>query len=241
MPFKSIIIYPLGPCDVAGYNKNMIVTCPSCDAQYLLPDEAIGTNGRRVKCTTCDYTWLQRPEEDEGISEISFEDAPDAPSQSSIGHRHSMTPIKRESSAMKPVWAGFALAAVLVVLTVGYGTVIRSALIATWPASALLFETLNVPVHAPGAFVEITDIQTELVPDSIGMALKVNGIMKNTTQRDQHLPVLQVRMTGKEGVLKDWHIDLYGKTIPAGKEAKFEYSFAQAPQDGQTVSVRFVD
>lgn len=221
----------------------MIVTCPSCDAQYLLPDEAVGANGRRVKCTTCAYTWLQRPEEDEGegMIDISFEDAPDAPSQSAIGPRHSMTPIKRESKAMKPLVAGFGLAVILVVLTVGYGAVIRSGLIATWPASALLFESIGVPVHAPGAFVEITDVQSEIISEDGNIALKINGIMKNTTKRDQHLPVLQVRMRNKEGVEKDWHIDLYGKTIPASKDAKFEYSFAEALQDGETISVRFVD
>ena len=39
----------------------MILTCSACQSQYVLPDGAITTKARRVKCASCGYSWLQQP------------------------------------------------------------------------------------------------------------------------------------------------------------------------------------
>lgn len=35
----------------------MILTCPECDAQYTLPDDAIPAEGREVRCAACEHVW----------------------------------------------------------------------------------------------------------------------------------------------------------------------------------------
>ena len=55
----------------------MILTCPACQKKYLIPDSAIGIEGRQVRCAACRHSW--------------FEDAPDglvAPAPA----EHSMVP-----------------------------------------------------------------------------------------------------------------------------------------------------
>ena len=39
----------------------MRLTCPKCDAQYEIPDDAIPTAGREVQCSNCTHAWLQTP------------------------------------------------------------------------------------------------------------------------------------------------------------------------------------
>lgn len=40
----------------------MILTCNNCDAKFNVNDEAIGVNGRNVKCSNCEFEWFQKPD-----------------------------------------------------------------------------------------------------------------------------------------------------------------------------------
>lgn len=39
----------------------MLITCPSCTTNFSIPDSALGTTGRKLKCAKCGHKWFQEP------------------------------------------------------------------------------------------------------------------------------------------------------------------------------------
>lgn len=81
----------------------MILTCPECSASYNVPTDAIGIDGRQVRCQKCKHVWFQEGEKraledlinmiqstDIEVDDIDFDDGkkklgkPEAPARKTL-------------------------------------------------------------------------------------------------------------------------------------------------------------
>lgn len=63
----------------------MILTCPACSTRYRIGDNAIGPEGRSVKCARCGHEWQQMPEDEAAAGEAEVTVADVAAAVEAVG------------------------------------------------------------------------------------------------------------------------------------------------------------
>lgn len=227
----------------SGYSNAMILTCPSCDAQYILPDDAIGPKGRRVKCTSCAYTWLQRPEEpdhqdDPALDALSrhLAQTTSVSDFDTTRARQVMTPVAAKESVAASVMTGIGLGLILFVVTTIFLIVLRASLVPLWPPLNGFYNAIGLKVAAPGEGLAVENLTSELTDDG---KLQVKGQITNVVEDEQRLPSLLIRVNGEKGWLKDWPITLPSAPLKAGKSVGFDYTLDGVPAGVTDVTIRF--
>nr|WP_040465119.1 zinc-ribbon domain-containing protein [Erythrobacter sp. NAP1] len=54
----------------------MIISCPECSTRYVVPESAIGAEGRTVRCAKCKHSWFQEPKPLDLDKEVAAEPEP---------------------------------------------------------------------------------------------------------------------------------------------------------------------
>ncbi|WP_026942326.1 MJ0042-type zinc finger domain-containing protein [Hellea balneolensis] len=236
----------------------MILTCPECSTRYLTKENAIGPNGRTVRCAKCDTTWFVASEADtltlqdnqspvEEIVQATTEDmagefgknrVPEAPG----AHVVMRDKVDKERRRRRLTSVGLIWAVPLFLLFVAsiLGYVFRQNIVNGVPQMATLYKTLGVDVTMSGLNIEDPITRSALIDGK--PVLVVNGAVKNITSKDQDVPMVELSLHSKDGEpLVTWLVDVNTPRLAKNERVTFVSEYPNPPVDAVKLRYRFAD
>ncbi len=244
----------------------MIITCPSCSARFRVADQAIGLEGRVVRCGRCAYSWHQMPpsaeppplELDDALPDAGLLghgrgapvapplDEPDLPPEPRFEPRPRAEMARGEEPAYRPrrrrggggLLLGWLLFFLVLGALLGGGWYWRDKVVAAVPELAKLYAWLGVEVAAPveGRLEIATYTFGRRLVDS-ERKLAVAGEIVNRGAKELAVPTLRVRVLDQSGnELMTWDFEAEARTLAPGATTRFE-SLREHPDYGGELNV----
>ena len=187
----------------------MILTCPSCSAQYFADDKAIGANGRTVRCAACAHSWFAQPElsleekleaaslSREKVERQRQEHSPAAPSVAPhLAFREKEFSRKESGSRLAALTAWGGTAAVFFALGIG-AVVKRDDVVRMFPEASSAYAMAGLDVNPFG--LEFADVAADRRLEGTVPVLTVSGTILNVSDRPQAVPNVRVDLRDDAG------------------------------------------
>lgn len=225
----------------------MILTCPNCESRFLLPAQALGPAGRRVKCSNCGEIWNQLPDAEEIRAETEDGETnppiPDIPESVKPIPDGGALPALPDSTTQVRIARrdihGYASALALFLFTGAALVAARVPVVSAWPPALAVYDLMGLSVPGPydGLSIgEITPSGTSTEGDA-GETLSLKAHVLNQNPAAVPAPALAVTIHDSAGaVIDEWVLPPASAMIdPSGA---LEYTHTKdMPQKSESVSV----
>ena len=187
----------------------MILTCPACATSYFVRDDAMGPNGRKVRCQSCGEVWRAGVEEPLELSltpePATTPEPQPAPEAASLAEtpapelprafraRAEQQRRLRRAAAHGAVWA--AMASVFVGLLAS-AWLFRVEVVDAFPRAAAAYAMVGAPVNPVG--LDFEAMSAREAPDRPGMVL-VAGALRNVRDEEIVAPPVRVALLDEHG------------------------------------------
>ncbi len=237
----------------------MILTCPDCATRYSVKDDAVGPNGRMVRCSQCKTSWFVASDPDtlelmdNQASDMAVIDEPvpatSQPRQASSGIKPTMGAHVQIRDMADQKRRNRRLMGVSMIWLVTFGLlgsalmtafVFRQSIVDRTPAAASLYQAFGIKVKQSGLDFESPKTKNAIVNGQ--PVLIVNGFVRNLTRETKELPLIELSLMNHAGeVLATWLVELDQSSLSPNDRLEYISRYPNPPLDAVTLEYRFVD
>lgn len=232
----------------------MILECSECRTRYLVPDAAIGAEGRTVRCANCKHSWFQEPAVldlvERSESRQTFRPVADATRHPDAADRMAPVPTASANDAADTDYDAFAhrapfrprrnpaqrwtIAAIAagVAMLVGVGGILWSGA----PSIASQFGFFAAPKDIPLKIEQMPIDRRDL--DNGSELFAVSGRIVNPTGQRQPVPDIRAELRDAQGrIVYSWTITPEQRVL--GPRSAVEFHSAQLDVPGNSKRLDF--
>ncbi len=210
----------------------MVVVCRTCSATYHIPDEILGDETCRFRCSRCGGSWDIQPRPTLAGSLAPFRGA--APAARTAQRKISRSP--RLGARLRRFAAPLACAAALAGATAAVAA--RAEIVAMAPATGGLYAAIGLPVNLVG--LAIADVSARLGAGGDKSLLAVEGALVNLRGKETAAPNLRIALRAADGrELYVWTTRPPKDRLAAGERAPYVARHAAPPPGVVDALVKF--
>lgn len=205
----------------------MIVGCPSCSARFIVKAQAIGENGRKVKCARCKHTWFQKPDLDvlEAAKQSNAVEDPQEVEPVPNGANVPAVAKQKISFALKLAAMISFIFFVLTMSLVNANKVLPN--MASYYSLFGIYDTTDIALY---------DIKVEKVESGKYNDVVISGKIVNESEQQKNLPALRMTILSDDGEkLKTVTLEPEGNVMAPGEKIDFEDRIPRMPNNATKV------